>query len=109
MRLDDGVTVSMPIEPEDLPHYQAYVMAHELLPPLYPRSMDHVQELAPKAYRILSDPHHEEGVLEAIMLLGHTPTRRALDTLRGYARSGRPHAVLAKIAALECETLPRLT
>ena len=102
----DGTSTIQEVSRAELALHGAYVEAHRLLPAGYPSSHADVRATAPQALRILTDPlSSNESVLQAIMILGHTPTTEALAALRRHASARRPHADMARLAADECESL----
>ena len=88
---------------EEISSLDAYVRAHDRLPPSYPfDEVERGRQLA-MALCVLEDRQASgESLLRAIMILGHIPDPRALEALRAHAKSRRPHADIARHAADEC-------
>ncbi len=83
----------------------AYIEAHELIPPDYPRSPSDMQTELAMAMTALEDPHASDAsILRAIMILAHTPDPRAREALQSYARLGTPYRDMARLGADECAT-----
>lgn len=83
----------------------AYVEAHQLLPPDYPRDVADMQSELAMAMATLEEPRAgDAAILRAIMILAHTPDPRAREALQKYARLGTPYRDMAKLGADECAT-----
>jgi len=81
----------------------AYIEAHALIPPDYPRSPTDLWTQLTLALSTLEDPRATgEAVLRAIIILAHTPDPRALEALHHHARLGTVHRDMAQLGADEC-------
>lgn len=108
----NGLLTTTEVTEEELVLHNAYVEAHQLLPPGYPSSDADIRAHLSQALGTLADPlSPSDAVLRAILILGHTPDERALTALRQHAADNGTHAAMAEIAADECawwtESVPR--
>jgi hypothetical protein len=88
---------------KDLEALNTYLGAHALLPPGMPDSGIADPGLIGESLEVLGDDEASpEALIEAIVVLGHTPSMTAHDALRRHAASTRPLASIAGIAADEC-------
>jgi hypothetical protein len=82
--------------------HQTYLGAHSLLPSFPPGAGPAPEDVA-RAFALLAAPDApRESQLWAIVVLGHTPQREALEVLQLLGRSPDPYAGVARLAADEC-------
>ncbi len=91
------------IQAEDL---ETYMFSHYLLPPEMQSceygTMPSLALLEAALSALEADIEDSRELLGAIAVLGHTPSERAIEALRRYAKSSRPFAGVACAALAEC-------
>jgi hypothetical protein len=99
----NGSVTSRPIAAADMGAMQTYAAAHSILPPEFYRNANPPDSYINEALRALNDEGaNAHALLRAIVVLGHTPNVTALEALRCYGQSDRPHAAIARMATDEC-------
>jgi hypothetical protein len=98
-----GAVTSTVLRPKDALHAPAYFAAHDLLPPGFDGTSSQAEDEVNGAFATLDDLGAGASELQrAIVLLGHVPTAAALHALERHGASGRAHAGIARVAAVEC-------
>ena len=83
--------------------HQMYLGAHSLLPPTPPWASSPKPVHIARAFDLMASARTpSESRLWAIVVLGHTPQKSALEVLRQHGRSASRYAGVARIAADEC-------
>jgi hypothetical protein len=102
----DGNPSDIPIGPGSVASSILYLQAHQLIPGDYRfdpiRDSDRVETAA----ATLDKPDVTTAeFLRAIVILGHSPCAKALETLEKWANTRHPYASVARVALRECKSL----
>jgi hypothetical protein len=98
-----GGVSARPVAAQSVDALHTYFAAHDLLPRSMSDSGVDEAALIERSLRVLDDSESSAAaLLEALVILGHTPTMGAYEALQRHAASKRPHADVAALAAEEC-------
>lgn len=83
---------------------KSYIQAHALLPPSYVfDGTVGAKLLVERAAAVVdTSTNEDEETISAIVLLGHSPCERAIQTLTTFAETAHPLAGTARFALIEC-------
>jgi hypothetical protein len=94
------------VDPNDMTSAALYFDAHRLMPFGYCfdpiRDRDRVEEAAATFDKLDAT---EDELLRAIAILGHSPCKKALETLNRWSDTDHRHAAVARVALSECTGL----
>lgn len=92
------------VDPSSEAEVVRYIEAHAMLPEGFDATKAAWMATVSEALATMSDAQAgDDARLRSIVVLGHTPTPAALDTLERHAESGGKLATVAMIAADECK------
>ncbi len=97
------------IEMEDMMSHMDYMAAHRLLPPTFVPGETYGQPQEHALAVIKNRASTPEAILEAIVILGHSPLPDSLAALEVHAASDEPYAEVAARALEECLDLLSLS